>query len=153
MLPFVLSVVDPATARSEKGEENTERAALLPYPGFRSFGTVVNLAKTPPDCQNNSPQAQIAASSSGNELSVGRDVPTSRAKRTAGRYFGKLASISEMETVSTDDGVCPGGLAPVFHLFRRDWRNPYARLFGGFAPDFPHYSVERNLKNENLYCL
>jgi len=36
MLPFVLSVVDPASARSERGEENTERAALLPYPGFRS---------------------------------------------------------------------------------------------------------------------
>ena len=31
MLPFVLSGVDPATARSERGEENTERAALLPY--------------------------------------------------------------------------------------------------------------------------
>ena len=27
------------------------------------------------------------------------------------------------------------------------------RLFGGFAPDFPHYISGRNLKNENLYCL
>ena len=32
MLPFILSVVDPATARSERGEENTERAALLTVP-------------------------------------------------------------------------------------------------------------------------
>jgi hypothetical protein len=30
-------LVDPATGRSERGEENTERRALLPYPGFRSF--------------------------------------------------------------------------------------------------------------------
>ena len=59
MLPFVLSVVDPATVRSESGEENTERAALLPYPGFRSFGTVASLAKTPPNCQDNPPQTQV----------------------------------------------------------------------------------------------
>jgi hypothetical protein len=45
---FVLSfsVVDPATARSERGEENTERGLFLPYPGFRSW-FLGNVAKNP----------------------------------------------------------------------------------------------------------
>jgi hypothetical protein len=41
-----LSVVDPATARSEKGEENTERGLFLPYPRFRSR-FLGNVAKNP----------------------------------------------------------------------------------------------------------
>jgi len=38
-------------------------------------------------------------------------------------------------------------------LFRRDWRNPHARLFGGFTPDFPHLLSGKEFKNENLYRL
>ena len=64
MLPFVLSGGDPMTARSKRGEENTERELSYRTPGFRSFGTVASLAKTPPACQDNSPQARIADSSS-----------------------------------------------------------------------------------------
>src|SRR4029077_17302539 len=76
MLPFILSVVDPATARSERGEENTERPALLPYPGFRSLYRRKG-EKMSPACQyKNGPQ--IAASSSKNAVSFSAACTTKR---------------------------------------------------------------------------
>jgi hypothetical protein len=49
------------------------------------------------------------------------------------------------QRVSTDDGFCRG-LGYRSHLFWRDWRNPHARLFGGFAPDFSHYISGKEFK-------
>jgi hypothetical protein len=48
--------------RSERGEENAERRAFLPNPGFRSF-LQQSVWKNPRTCQPNSPQARIGYSS------------------------------------------------------------------------------------------
>ena len=48
----------------KEGKKTPERALSHRTQGFRSFGTVASLAKTPPVCQTNSPQTRITDSSS-----------------------------------------------------------------------------------------
>jgi hypothetical protein len=72
------------------------------------------------------------------------------------RVFGKrdfdFFLILLPQRVSTDDGFCRG-LGYRSHLFRRDWRNPQARLFGGFAPDFPHYISGKEFKKMKTFIV
>jgi hypothetical protein len=56
------------------------------------------------------------------------------------------------QRVSIDDGF-RRGLGYRSHLFPRDLRNPHARLFGGFTPDFPHYISGKEFKKMKTFIV
>jgi hypothetical protein len=89
------------------------------------------LAKTPPNCQGNSPQARIANSGSINAVS--NHPPAQRTafhRRDARLQSSSFARWSHFRNAPRFDAT--GAIL--------------TRLFGAFAPDFPHYISGKEFK-------